>query len=349
MPTVFLHIGTPKSGTTYLQSRMNANRDNARSQGLLWPGPRWERQLHAVNRLRSVGKKDRLAPENPWAELAVEAKAWRGGAVLISMERLCCCTPHQIELVAESLAPCRIEVVCTVRDFARAFTGQWQEMTQQYREWAWAQFCREMQAGKRSGAASRRFWEQHDVPVILRRWMRVVPKEQVHVVTVPPSGSEPDLLWRRFCTALQLDGSGFRPGRASNESLGVVSAQLMHRVNVSAHASGVESSQYRRVLHRRLARRVLASRRSREPRLQVPERMHDWVRTQAETLVKQIGALDVPVVGSLDELVPDTLGTGDPEPDDIPAEDLLEVAVDALVALGADYDAELQSRRGARR
>jgi len=47
-PTIYLHIGTPKSGTTYLQSRMEANRERAREQGLLWPGPRWGVQVEAV-------------------------------------------------------------------------------------------------------------------------------------------------------------------------------------------------------------------------------------------------------------------------------------------------------------
>ncbi len=35
---IFLHIGAPKSGTTYLQTVLWANRENLRRQGLLMPG-----------------------------------------------------------------------------------------------------------------------------------------------------------------------------------------------------------------------------------------------------------------------------------------------------------------------
>ena len=37
---VYLHVGTPKSGTKYLQSLLHANRDTLRGRGVLYPGHR---------------------------------------------------------------------------------------------------------------------------------------------------------------------------------------------------------------------------------------------------------------------------------------------------------------------
>src|SRR6188472_2349376 len=40
MPTVFLHVGTMKSGTTFIQRRLQANSDEFHSQGVLVPSSR---------------------------------------------------------------------------------------------------------------------------------------------------------------------------------------------------------------------------------------------------------------------------------------------------------------------
>ena len=43
-----LHVGLMKSGTTFVQGRCNANRERLAAQGILFPGPSWARQVHAV-------------------------------------------------------------------------------------------------------------------------------------------------------------------------------------------------------------------------------------------------------------------------------------------------------------
>src|SRR5680860_325882 len=102
-PTIFLHIGTPKSGTTYLQSRMVANHEQAQEQGLLWPGPAWKAHVEAVGELRRLQQGGQLDPEGPWLRLAREVREWSGPRALISMEWLAACPPHQISAAIESL------------------------------------------------------------------------------------------------------------------------------------------------------------------------------------------------------------------------------------------------------
>lgn len=336
-PTIYLHIGTPKSGTTYLQSRFDANHEPASDQGLLWPGPRWGTHVEAVRDLRQLQPGESLDPEGPWMRLVATAKEWQGPRVLISMEWMAGCTSEQISEAVTSLQPNRIEIICTTRDLLRMFVAQWQEMTKNCRPWSWRQFVDEM-VGDTPGAASRRFWTQQDVPAILARWAEFVPWDRFHLVTVPSQGSDPDVLWDRFCSVLHLDGSAFAQPQRNNESIGVVSASLMHRVNLVAISRGLDNVEYQRVLHRRLADEVLASRRGAEASIAVSPEVDAWVRRRAQRLVEDIGALGVDVVGDLTELLPGRALEGR-EPDDVSDTEMLDTCVEAIVELAMSQDA----------
>jgi hypothetical protein len=340
-PTVFLHIGTPKSGTTYLQSRFAANDVAAREQGLLWPGPRWGAHVEAVRNLRTLKRGQRLQPDGPWLRFADQAREWPGPKVLISMEWLTGCSPPQVEFAVKSLQPVRVEIVCTARDLLRSFPAQWQEMTKNRHPWSWRQFVDEIVNDDGEGPAQERFWNQQDVPGVLRKWAQEVPWDRIHLVTVPPSGSDAELLWTRFCSVLGIDGSGFAQPRKDNESLGVVSAALMHRVNLAALARDVAFDDYQRIFHLRLADQVLAPRRGQEGGFGVSPEVDAWVRRRAERLVDDLRSLDVDVVGDLAELLP-----GEPligrEPDDVTPAELLDTGVVALVGLAMNQYAAIR-------
>ena len=48
---VVFHIGLMKSGTTFIQGRLNANRQRLAEQQVLFPGPAWSRHVRAVSDL----------------------------------------------------------------------------------------------------------------------------------------------------------------------------------------------------------------------------------------------------------------------------------------------------------
>lgn len=341
--TVFLHIGTPKSGTTYLQARIGNNARRAREQGLLWPGPGWRPHVEAARDLSGLPPGGQLDPAGPWMSMARQMGQWSGSAALLSMEWLSACTHEQAEVAVGSLCPARVEVIVTARDLLRSFVAQWQEMTKNYRTWGWDQFVAEM-LGEAGGPASEVFWLQQDVPGILRTWSGVVSPDRIHVVTVPPHASDPEILWRRFTSLVGLDGTAFPPLAARNESLGVVSAVLMQRVNAAALRHGVPQDVYQRVLHKRLANRVLAGYRTQEPAISVSSDVDAWIRGRAERMVSQIRELDVDVVGDLDELLPGATLIG-MDPAYVADADLLSTCVDALVALAIAQDSELAAAR----
>jgi hypothetical protein len=343
-PTVFLHIGTPKSGTTYLQSRMELNHERAAAQGMLWPGGSWDVHVRAADELRELEADSEMDPSGPWMQVAGLAREWTGPSVLISMEWLAKFDEHQITAAVDSLAPCRVEVICTARDLLRSFTAQWQEMTKNYRPWPWSQFVSEVVEERPNGRARTVFWSQQDIPEILRRWATSVPVEQIHLVTVPPQGADRELLWRRYCEVIGIDGADFAPPEDTNESLGVTSSVLMQRLNREAQKHRVDFSTYHEVFHRRLARQVLARHRVDEAGIAVPADVDAWLRERSASMLDEIKSLGVHVHGELDDLVPGPTPAGR-QPSEVDDTELLGLALDAMVSLGTLQIEELRSAR----
>jgi hypothetical protein len=339
-PTVYLHIGTPKSGTTYLQSRMARNQRRAASQGLLWPGPGWSAHVQAARELRRLRPGEVLAAHGPWSELAKRVTSWSGESALISMEWLIASTPEQIAAALDSLQPCRVEVIVTARDLLRTFVAQWQEMTKNYRPWGWEQFLAEVRDEDTIGRSREAFWSQQDVPVVLRRWAEQIPRDRIHLITVPPPGADPELLWSRFCGVLGIDGTRFGPPRYDNASLGVVSSILMQRLNVAALAQGVPHDVYKSVIHREVGRRILADRREVEGPIAVSDDMDAWIRRRSEQMLADIRAVGVDIVGDMDELVPARPLKGR-QPNDVTDTELLDACAETLVRLGVRQHEEI--------
>jgi hypothetical protein len=338
-PTVFLHIGTPKSATSYLQSRFMANPERAARQGLLWPGPRWGRHVRAADDLRKLPEGESLDPAGPWCRLADEARGWTGDSVLISMEWLTSCTPHQIAAAVTSLHPCRVEVICTARDLLRNFTAQWQEMTKNYRPWTWEQYVHEI-TQDHPGPTRQHFWRQQDVPTVLETWLHAVPADRVHLVTVPPEGSDPDLLWKRFCGVLGIDGSDFDPPTRRNASLGVVSTVLMRHLNVASKTQALPVREYKKLVQNTIGREVLARNTPYEDPISVSPETDSWLEKQASAATTRIEALGVDIVGDLQDLLAPTPREGR-EPSDVTDTELLELCANALVTLGARQQREI--------
>lgn len=339
---VFLHVGLPKSGTTYIQAVLGKNKSLLRERSsLLYPGETWGRQVDAVRDVRrmKLPPSQKAAVSGAWDRLVSEMEAWPNDSI-VSMEWLCMATPGQIQRIAKDLAPAEVHVVFTVRDVARTVPAAWQEFSQNRSTWRWPEFLEQVTADDpMETEAGKAFWGQQDMELLLDRWAAVIPAERVHVVTLPHSGADPAELWRRMAQVLGIDPSGYDlTDLGSNASLGMESAELMRRLNVRLREQGVSVPVYNRVFKHNLAKKTLASRKGQESKVLLPAEYHDWARARAEQQIGAIKASGAQVVGDLDELRPVLKDSSDvqtvaAEPD---ADAVLDAAVQALAAVALD-------------
>src|SRR3954451_19660102 len=116
-PVTYVHIGAPKSGTTYLQKALWDNRAALRDRGVLYPGETFASHAHAVldlTRQRFFGHEDPAIP-GAWDRMVEQIRAWNGTAI-ISQELLSPARPDVIERALTSLAFSEVHLVYTARD-----------------------------------------------------------------------------------------------------------------------------------------------------------------------------------------------------------------------------------------
>jgi hypothetical protein len=321
---VFLHVGAPKSGTTYLQARLAANARALDRHGVLVPTfarltPR--PQAHFMAALDLLGQDWGGPPGHAvgcWPRL-VSATADAPGSVVVSHEILAPAPPPVVRRALADLGAGgrEVHVVYSARDLGGALASAWQESIKQGRRWTFARFLD--LAGKRRG-----WWYRAlDLPAVLGTWSAGLPPERVHLVTVPQQGGH-DLLWQRFCAALDADpawGEG-EPG-VTNRSLGVVETQLLRRLNETTGRERADDRRAARV-STLLERGGLEQRTS--PRLTLPPDRLDWVRGEATRWSEWLAAHPVTVHGSLADLDPAPVPVEWTDPDRVEDTLLLERA-----------------------
>jgi hypothetical protein len=241
---VVLHIGTMKSGTTYLQSALMSGSAQLEAAGAWYAGGSFHRQTAAVSGM--LGDPD-PASRPAWRGLVADIGA-RDGVALISQEFLSFARRREIDAVVGSFADTEVDVVLTVRDQHRAIPAQWQSYTRNLGTDDWATYLRRlepMRSGKgRRSMALRKFRRAQHVPAIVKRWTGHPGVSRLVVVTVPPSGAEPVELWRRFCLAAGLEvADPPAAGAPANESLGYASCDVLRRLN--RHITALPKPRYR--------------------------------------------------------------------------------------------------------
>lgn len=348
MPTVVLHVGATKTGTSYIQNVMSINRDVLASHGVLWPGRRWADQAEAVKELVGHrGRRGAALREGAWDALVNQVHE-HAGPTVVSMEFLAFADEAAVERAVTSLAPFDVRVVVTARDLWRVIPAVYQESVQHSSHLMFHTWLERLTADPYPSTTTKiakAFWGQQDVARVLRTWGTVVPKESLYLVTVPPAGADRSLLLRRFCEAAGTDVNWLNTTGTRNESLGATSTELLRRVNKRAQAWDTDFRTYE-VLKWRVAKRYLSRRAAAEPRLVVPERRRAWVEAAQEALVDAIKTAQPRVVGTYNDLtVParpswrarrGLRGSTMSMPGRTSETELLNAAMDALLYLSAD-------------
>lgn len=326
---VFVHVGAPKTGTTYLQDTLWLNREALRGDGVLVPGGRRFAAFHAAQAIREVARLAELPPgrRDVWVDMQRRIGEWPGTAVL-SHEFLGAATAEQAARAIEALQPAEVHVVLTARDYVAAMPALWQETVKMGAQRSLEGYTSAVMADTKAGP-----WGRASVAIvdILDRWGSTLPPDRVHVVTVPPPGSAPDLLWSRFAEVCGLDPARYSPPpRPANASLSAVRADLLQSVARHLPDDLAPMTLRHRWLRGYLAQEVLAGRPG--PRRSLAPSTAANVRAWGEQTVATLKECGYDVVGDLDELVSAPL-PGEDDAVDVSEADLLSAAVETIGAM----------------
>jgi len=225
---VFLHIGLPKTGTTYLQTALWENKRTLAGLGVLLPGRHQRRHLLASLDLREDPKLQRRAGDvrHPWQDLVQESHA-HPGDVVISHEFFAAAAPHQIQHAVDSFPDAELHMILTARNMVELGLSRWQEWVRN--------------GGQRSvdsyppvptyDPTDEWGWGSFDLADVLERWQLAVDPSRIHVLPMDPASTDPTELLARFLGVIGLPGDALSPptGRV-NESLGLVEIELLRRI-----------------------------------------------------------------------------------------------------------------------
>jgi hypothetical protein len=342
---VVLHIGTMKSGTSFVQSALARNPGVLADAGARYLGGSFGRQTKAVLEINRSPKKTDRHPR--WRALADEAREFPGEVGVVSMEFLSFVGPHQLAPFLDPLEGLDVEVVLTVRDQFRAIPAQWQTFTRNFGTDDWETYQRRIDASGwrgRGSPAAKTFHRAQDVVPILERWSAPTTVRRVTVVTLPPPDAPRDELWRRFCAAARMPAEDAAlGGLRDNVSLGYASCDFLRRLNV--HLEDVRPRSYRKAM-RPLGRDILAPLRDTEGRPELDRRGVDLARQRNQDVRDAVATHGYQLVGSLDDLpVPEESEA--PEHVTPPPDDQVTRAAEAVRAYAAGL-AERRPRRSAK-
>ena len=343
MGRTVIHIGAVKTGTTYLQTALEAKRDELAAAGWLYPGPI---HCHVPQFAALLGDDapwsgpDWESREKNWDPMAAEIASW-DGSVLLSAENLAGMTSELITRILDELGRNEVEIVVTARDLARVVAS---DMQQKYRigeTWSCDEFC-EALAADRSDLNKWWWWRSNALHGLVARW-KADPRVKSFTIVVNPQKGATETLWARFVAGadLPLDGSKAPqlPAGDANLSLTADQARLLRYLTIDMKdVNGVPADDQAdiraRICSRMLARQNQGTTGS---PMKVPwrwrQRFDEWTINDIEQLSQQ----ECRVVGDLEELRPivgDEPSIREPDPTDLSESELpfMKMGIDAIRA-----------------
>jgi hypothetical protein len=332
---VYLHVGAPKTGTTYLQDRLAANRTELARHDVHYPlglqASHFKAALDLLDEVSWGGQREDARGE--WDKL-IDRVRRHDGTVIISHEILAGAKPEQVRKAMADLAGDEVHLVYSARDLARQIPAEWQEGIKHRRRRSFARFLTQVQSARRRNP-SMWFWKAQGLPDVLARWGEGLPPERIHVVTVPQPGAPRDLLWERYCEAFGIDPA-WAPATSDREnvSIGIAETALLRKLNRRFKRAGLKGDDYRRIVRQLMVHDTLAHREG-MTRATLPPVAFPWAEEVADEWLEWIKGAGVHVVGDVEDLRP----ARPPEdaawqnPDKPRRRDVVDAAVDALVAV----------------
>jgi hypothetical protein len=235
---VYLHVGLPKTATTYLQTIIWGNREALEAQGVRLPGEARFEHLWASRIVRDDPAFEKFSENRreTWQRLREDVAQWPE-TCLISHEFFAAASAAQAQRMVEELAPAEVHLVVTAREPLGLFTASWQESikNRDVRRMADYSTVEDQDSG---GVWN---WRTLDVRRVLERWSPAFPADRVHVLPLPGHDAPKRLIWDRFAGLIGVDPDSVDLTQSfPNASMGVVEAETLRRIN--AHLGDFNSA-----------------------------------------------------------------------------------------------------------
>jgi hypothetical protein len=331
----FLHVGLPKTATTYLQTILWGQREAVAAQGLALPGRERRDHLWVSRVVREEPQRKRRPDREHEAHARVLADVRAAtGDVLVSHEFLAAASPEQARAFVEALGEDgrEVHVLVTAREPLGLFTASWQESLKNRSTTPMADY------GRTESTSPQDIWDWRtlDLALVVDRWLEAVPAQRLHVLPLDRSADREEI-WRRFAGVLGLDAAAVDvSGSFPNESMGVVEAELLRRVN--AHLGDFRSAFDRGVWIRTFLADERLVTRGGERFWPYPDQVADC-RRRGERAVALLAERGVDVVGDPAWLlVPEDIGLRR-TPDSVSDAEVADAAAEVIAGLLGDVRA----------
>jgi hypothetical protein len=216
----------------------------------------------------------------------------------------------------------------------------WTESTQNRGVRTWEEFLEAVRNEDSALKPGRWFWKHQRLADIASRWSNAVGRDHFTLITVPPTGSPPGVLWNRFAKVAGIPEGLCDTEVRSNPGIDAASALVLRALNERLAEEELSPRDYQWLVKSSLAKEGLAKRpRDDSVRLGIDER---WVRRRSRQELDKLRQLDLRVVGDIAEL--EARPVPGVHTKKITAEQQLEAALDGLAIL-----VSRRARKGRRR
>lgn len=340
--TVHLHIGTPKSGTTFLQSLVRSNRDAMADAGVLVPFTT-HRANYSLRYVAFRNVDDLPQPRwavDRWKDFGDAVARWPQD-VLVTHEGMSRLEQPYVDTLMDELRRMDLEVkvVVTMRDLARLIPSAWQQSIKSGRVRRFSEYLELI-----ASSPDEDFWLDQDLERILPRWISAVGAENVTLVTAPGSGTPPTVLWTRFAEAIGVPSGVVTDFETANlnQRLTVTEIEILRRMNIVGWERDAEARGYyyqydkRRVTFSEHFAQHTSS--SQSPTYHAE--LHPWVQERSRRLIKAVEASGCRLIGDIADL---DVGDAPPpgtDPDAVTGEDIVARVPSLLEDVFASYEAD---------
>lgn len=333
---IVIHAGFFKTGTTALQSSLAANREKLLQNGVLYPAltsgdaSRSTGQHRAAWALKGrhwgwEGEGGKKTPISVWKNLAKQMNAFDGTS-LFSSEFLAELLVEDVERMKKRIKSDKVEVVFTLRPLVKMLPSQYQQSVKYGMRLDYEAWLKRVLNGDDSMVQHKTFWERHDHPGVIQRWVDVFGAENVTLVVVDET--QPNLIYETFNSILQLPVGLLGPveEKGLNRSLTWEEICLLLELNKKFDRKlgwGEYASMIRNGIFRSLTD---VPARDGQQKLLTPE----WAVTQAKQIttdnIAKLKNMGIKIIGDLDSTANADVPTGINEP---------------LTSISLDYAADL--------